>query len=83
MKMPKIAHKKLSARQKETEEVSFETEYQLLSCQSIYGAVFSLFNNESELRTSLVLGETKNLSLCCLCFTLLVRICSGRNCFFQ
>lgn len=80
--MPKITHKKLSARQREMEEVFFEIEYQLFICQSIYGVVFCLFNNEGEFRT-FGFGRDKKEFLCCLCFTLLLRICLGLNCFFQ
>lgn len=57
--MPKITHKKLSARQREREEVFFETEHQLFICQSICGVIFSLFNSEREFRTSLGLGDTR------------------------
>jgi len=49
--MSQITHEKLCARQREMEEVFFETEYELFICQSMYGVVFSPFNNKNEFRT--------------------------------
>lgn len=75
MKMPQIAHKELSARQREMEEIFLRPNVIWSDADCLWNYLLVLFgwfclcfNNESEFWTSLFLGDARKFIRCLLFF---------------